>query len=366
MWRVFHPPCAIEIGVLLKLVTEFSKAIVCEDFLTLRKAMQAIDAGGLKAALIVDSEGKLCGLLTDGDVRRALLEGYSLVDSAHDVINRQPLCIPTPSMTLAKSLASDKGVDLIIYGVLGGEPNGIFVGDSDAINKELPPVLVMAGGKGTRLRPLTENKPKPLVEIAGVPVLHRILASLATNGFKTIYISLNYLGSQIEASIGDGKQFGLNVEYVSEESPLGTAGSISLITHLIGNQKLIVMNADLIVDLDFHNLVYEHEYSGNDLTIAVREIVTSIPFGVVKIKEGQVTSIEEKPSYSDLVSAGVYCIGKSARGLIGDLALDMPELINRTILAGLRVGAFPIHLDWIDIGTPSDLRRAERHLGESS
>jgi dTDP-glucose pyrophosphorylase len=348
----------------LRLISDITEAIVNEQALTLRGAMEAIDKSGLKAAIIVDDFGDFCGLLTDGDIRRALLRGLSLDDLAAPVINRNPICTPHASVSLAQPLAKEKEVDLIVHGSLGSKPKGIFVADSNLKNLTLPPVLIMAGGKGMRLRPLTENTPKPLIEVGGLPVIHRILSSLSLSGFSEVYISVNYLAEQIQTSIGDGRQFGLGVKYLTERVPMGTAGSIALLQGDVDFDSLIVMNADLILDLDFSALVQEHSLSGNDLTIVVRELVTNIPYGVIELDEGNVIGVKEKPTYSDLVSAGVYCIGPRIKTIVKDSPLDMPDLIRTAVDSGMVVGAFPIHLEWIDIGTHRELTRAKREMGD--
>jgi len=231
--------------------------------------------------------------------------------------------------------------------------------------KKMPPALLMAGGKGVRLRPLTYQTPKPLIEVAGTPVLHRVLNSLYKNGFEHVFLSVNYLAEKIEASIGDGSEFGLTVQYVREQEAMGTAGSISLVPDVQQFEDLLIMNADLIVDMDFHYFIKDHRESDNDLTVAVHEHVTQIPFGVVRMKDGLLTAVQEKPIYNDLVSAGIYCVSNRVTSQIANSPLDMPELINSSISRGQKVGAFSTHRSWIDIGNREDLSRASAFLGEN-
>jgi dTDP-glucose pyrophosphorylase len=325
--------------------------------------MQGIDKGGIKAVILLDGCGNISGLLTDGDVRRALLGGFSLDSSAHQFVNREPLCSPHDSISHARMIAKANSVSLVLYGTVGSKPMGVFLTDTSFTHGNLPPILIMAGGKGLRLRPLTDHIPKPLIEIAGVPVLHRILYSLADQGFTKVYISVNYLAEKIKTSIGKGEKFGLSIDYLLENNPLGTAGSIALLAKENLQSDLIVMNADLIVDLNFFDLFFEHSDSTNDLTIVVREIVTNVPYGVVQLEDGNVVGITEKPSYTDLISAGVYCVSQKTRELICSTPMDMPDLISNAISENLKVGAFPIHREWIDIGSPGDLDRANLTLG---
>ena len=352
--------------VRVRLRKELSKLIVNESGLTLRGAMEVIDCGGLQLALIVDSSGYLVAVLTDGDARRALLSGASLDDSALPFVNKNPVCCSQELPQAARSLAAQNGVNKVIHGKLGSPPLGVFVMDAIMDDSKLPPVLIMAGGQGLRLRPITESKPKPLIEIAGQPILHRILYSLNDSGFKSVYLSINYLGNQIRESVGDGSQFGLKVTYVLEEEPMGTAGSIGLVSKISPPETLLVMNADLVVDFDFAELVEEHERGKNEITVVVKENITNVPFGVIRIADNKVVGLDEKPSYTDLISAGVYCISANITSTISPSPLDMPDLINSTIASGKTVGAFPIHRRWIDIGSHADLKLAQETVEEVS
>jgi len=350
----------------LKLIKELKNLVVLEEFLTLRESMEVIDRGALQIAMVLDPDGNLVGILTDGDVRRALLLGSSLEDSASNVINRSPICIAENSQESTMSVATKYGLNQVILGKIGLPPVGIFVTSAGSKVLTMPPALVMAGGKGIRLRPVTKHTPKPLVEVAGTPVLHRVLKSLSESGFTKVFISVNYLADQIENSIGDGGDFGLEVEYVHEEEAMGTAGSIGLIPNFKKIEEILVMNADLVADIDFPGLVAEHKNAKNDFTVLVRENITQVPFGVIRMANGVVGGVQEKPSYSDLVSAGVYCISNSVTALISASPLDMPALINTAISNGRRVGAYPMHRSWIDIGSREDLDRANLLLsGES-
>jgi dTDP-glucose pyrophosphorylase len=349
----------------MRLRKDISKLIVNDTGLTLRGAMEVIDKGGLQIAIIVDSSGNLVAVLTDGDARRALLSGASLDAPALPYLNYKPVCCAEELPLVARGLASGAGVNKVIFGTLGSQPLGVFSLDGIMDELELPPVLVMAGGQGLRLRPITESKPKPLIEIAGKPILHRILHSLHESGFKNVYLSINYLGDQIKESVGDGSLFGLNVNYVIEQTPMGTAGSIGLISKIAPPETLLVMNADLVVDFDFADLVDEHERNENAITVVVKENITNVPFGVIRIVDGLVLGVDEKPSYTDLISAGVYCISGEITSSISAAPLDMPDLINSSIASGKRVGAFPIHRRWIDIGSHADLRLAQDTVEET-
>ena len=346
----------------MKLIKRLDKLVVCEDSLTFREAMEVIGRGSLQIAIIVDQDGNLTGILTDGDVRRALLLGASLGDLAYAAISREPTCVLDDSPDRARMAAARKELNHVILGSIGAPPLGVYVSEARSTDPEMPPVLLMAGGKGVRLRPLTLDTPKPLIEVAGIPILHRVLTALSNSSFTKVFVSVNYLGDQIEKSIGDGNEFGLEVEYVREQEPMGTAGSIGLLPDFATFQDLLVMNADLVAEIDFSGFLEEHRTSKNDFTVAVREHVTPVPFGVIRMNNGIVAGVQEKPNYSDLVSAGIYCVSSNLASLIPKGPLDMPDLINSAISNGRRVGAFPIHRSWIDIGSHGDLERANLML----
>ena len=348
----------------LELLISMDDFLVKEEGLTLRECLQVIDRGGVQLAIVVDNQGCLFGVLTDGDVRRALLSGASLDDGASPFINRKPVTLSGESSLMARQLCQQHDVKHVILGAIGHAPIGVYRYKSMSL--EMPPAFILAGGKGIRLRPLTLEKPKPLIEVGGRPILHRVLESLSEMGVEKVYLSVNYMGEKIEESISDGSQFGLNVEYVYEQEPMGTAGPLALLKDLNEIEELLVMNADLLSNADFRSLVAHHRKLGNHLTIAVREHLTFIPFGVVKVDHGVVSGIEEKPSYLDLVSAGIYCMSNPVFSLIPTSPSDMPDLINTAVAKGKNVGAFPIHQRWIDVGSHADLQRAQDIFQEDS
>jgi len=334
--------------------------LVKEEGLTLRECLQVIDRGAVQLAIVVDSHGDLVGVLTDGDVRRALLSGASMEDGASPFISRNPVTLSRESSLMARQLCERYDVKHVILGAIGASPVGLYRYKSKAI--EMPPAFILAGGKGIRLRPLTLEKPKPLIEVGGRPILHRVLESLSEMGVEKVYLSVNYMGEKIEESISDGSQFGLSVEYIHEQEPMGTAGPLALLRNLNDIEELLVMNADLLSNDNFRTLVHHHRKLGNHLTIAVREHLTSIPFGVVKVDNGVVSGIEEKPSYLDMVSAGIYCISRPVFSLIPPSPSDMPDLINAAVASGKHVGTFPLYQRWIDVGSHGDLQRAREEF----
>ena len=221
----------------------------------------------------------------------------------------------------------------------------------------------MAGGKGLRLRPLTEDTPKPLLLVGGKPILLHIIENLRDEGFSDIVIAVNYLAAQIQEFFADGSDFGVRIRYVKEEVPLGTAGALSLLEQPIV-APLVVMNGDLISAASVGKIVEFHVHENADITVGAKVIETTVPFGVLRTNGPVVQHIEEKPTRSDLVNAGVYVMSNAViEGLGSSRPIDMPDLIENNVVHR-KVLAFPLHEDWLDLGRPDDLRKARANTQE--
>jgi dTDP-glucose pyrophosphorylase len=340
----------------MQIISDIKNLCVNSSTASLKEVLSAIDVGGHQIALFLENDGTLIGVMTDGDVRRALLKGFALDSPAERFINRDPVCVGHKKIEFAERLARKAGVNAVVIGEKGQEPEGLFVAGRRSY--AMPPVFILAGGKGLRLRPATETVPKPLIPVGGKPILHRLLENLASQGFEKFYISVNYLAQKIKESLGTGDSFGIDIEYVSESVPLGTAGSLGLLENREKIENLLVLNADLLVDVDFTSLIRSHVVEGNAITIGVREHQSTIPFGVIEMESERVKSIVEKPTSFHLISAGIYCVSNGILTAIERNHLDMPNLIEKAIFEERKVGAFLIHRDWIDIGRPEDLERA--------
>jgi NDP-sugar pyrophosphorylase family protein len=219
-------------------------------------------------------------------------------------------------------------------------------------------VVLMAGGKGERLRPLTADCPKPMLAIGGKPMLEIILQQCVEAGFKHFYLSVNYLKQQIIDHFGDGSHWGVEVRYLEEHSPLGTGGALGLLPQ-IPEHPLLVMNGDVLTRVDFKQLMNFHQEHAAEATMCVREHVTQIPYGVVQLNGTNVAGLEEKPLLSHFVNAGIYVLNPSVLALLEPhKACDMPNLLKRTKERGGQVSAFPIHEYWLDIGHPETLQQA--------
>lgn len=347
----------------LRLLTDLTAFTANESGLTFRTAMSTIDAGAFGIALIVDPKGVLVGVISDGDVRRALLAGATLDDSAQQAICRNPICLDVDSSATAADLASSSGVDQIIWGRMGEAPRGIYVADHVSPRVVLPPVLLLAGGKGVRLRPVTLTTPKPLIDVGGVPIIERILTSLSESGFSQVYVSVNYMRDKVRDALNNLNHLNLDLRVLEENEPLGTAGPISVLPDFKSLDNLFVMNGDLLVDVDFDSMFQTHLGNLSGATVAVREHVTQLQFGSIEISQGVISGIQEKPILRNLIAAGIYVLNKQALALVDSGPMDMPNLLNNCISEGLRVDAYPLHKNWIDIGNPSDLAKARTLLG---
>lgn len=334
---------------------------------TVRDAIALIDKAAVKVAITLDPLGRLAGIVTDGDIRRALLEGIDLNCSVNRCANKTPAIVrDTTSRDEVRTIMQVHGHLHVPILDPNDRPIGLWlrVAFPRRAHQETP-VLLMAGGEGQRLRPETLATPKPLLLVGGKPILQRIIEGFRSYGFNTFIISINYLGHQIESHFGDGSNFDVDIEYIHEEEKLGTAGSLSLLPHR-NFDRILVSNGDLLTDANIAALVDSHVASGADATLCVREHRTQLPFGVVSFEGSLLTGLTEKPTISHFVNAGLYCLSRSAiTGLDKGAHLDMPDLFTRLHREGKICAVHPItDARWIDIGTPGELARARAAFGE--
>lgn len=324
-------------------------------------AIKAIDTGGIKIALIAGADGKLMGTVTDGDIRRGLLKGIGTQQPVSEVMNSNPRVIEAGSGSAA---AVEKMRRLSIQQLPVVDTEGRVVG-IELFDELVAPqssdtlVVLMAGGLGTRLRPLTETLPKPMIPVGGRPLLETIVRNFELQGFRRIYLSVNYKSEVIREHFGDGLKFGVSIDYLTEEKRMGTAGALSLLPDFpLG--PIIVMNGDLLTSVNFRHLVDFHKQQGARATMCVREYSFQVPYGVVQTDGSRLTQIVEKPVHSFFVNAGVYVIDPSALVLLPeDQPFDMPQLFDAITARGDVASVFPIHEYWLDIGRFDDLERAQ-------
>jgi len=331
---------------------------------SLLDTIAAISKGTKQIALVIDDAGVLLGTVTDGDIRRGLLRGLDMKALVTEVMNPNPT---TANLGDDAQTVMVEQLSRMIHSVpvidAAGKVVGLFT-DADLVTPDeiSTPVVLMAGGKGVRLYPLTKDVPKPMLKIGDMPIIEIILRKLKAQGFKNVYISVNYLGNVIEDHIKDGAWLGLNVTYLRESQPLGTAGALGQLDGVLA-EPFIVMNSDLLTNCDFRQVIRFHKKTGAKGTLGVREYSFQIPYGVVNISGTEVESISEKPLHRSMVSAGIYALDPWALSLIpADEYCDMPTLLDKIKAAGEKVSAFPIHESWLDIGRHDDLNDARNNV----
>ncbi len=334
---------------------------------TARDAMTAIDGNRGGIALVVDYAGRLVGTVTDGDIRRAMLADLSLETPVATILERQrelheprpmPLTAPigTPPAELVALMRSYDVRQIPLVDEDGRVQDLALL--HELVDVEGPPLraVVMAGGFGTRLAPLTEDTPKPMLPVGDRPLLERIIEQLREAGIRHVNLTTHYRADVIAAHFGDGREHGVEIEYVPEERPLGTAGALGLVD---ADGPILVMNGDILTRLDFRAMHRFHDEHGAEMTVAVRPYEARVPYGLVELEDGRVTGISEKPLVRGFANAGIYLIGPGVRDLVepGE-RLDMPQLIDRLVEAGRRVVGFPLREYWLDVGRLDDYERA--------
>ncbi|MGV8884419.1 MAG: nucleotidyltransferase family protein [Microbacteriaceae bacterium] len=327
---------------------------------TVRDVIGAIDANGRQIALVVDADTRLRGVVTDGDIRRGILRGVSLDAPVSEIMNATPrTASSTDDSDDILAMMNEHGIRHVPVIDARGVVTELITGDDLAHARSVTtPVVLMAGGRGQRLYPLTKDVPKPMLPIGDVPLLEIILRNLASQGFVNVYISVNYLAEVIENHVGDGSALGLNVTYVHEDKPLGTAGALAQLNGVI-TEPFVVMNSDLLTHVNLRRLLNFHVKQGAQGTVGVREHVFEIPYGVVNLDGTLVESMVEKPLHRSLVNAGIYALEPAALALLPeDDYCDMPTLLSLIMQEGQTVSAFPIHEQWLDVGRPEDLNQA--------
>ena len=331
---------------------------------TLKEVVQVIQNGAKQIALITDEDLKLVGLVTDGDVRRGILNGAN-GDTLAEVFMQKSFESISDQETTERAfqlMRDHKRQHLPVLDAQGRIVDVIWL--SDFIQDHVAvPAVVMAGGFGKRLHPLTLETPKPMLPIAGKPLIERTIEQLRSSGIQQVSITTHYKGEQIKNHFQNGENFGVDINYIEEESPLGTAGSLAkMCSH---GKPYLVINGDIITGINYRSLIDYHRQHHADLTIVVRQFDVKVPYGVVQAEGVDVVRIVEKPVYNFFVNGGIYLIGQEAHALIheGD-HLDMPDLVSRCIANGKKVVSYPMTEYWIDIGNPQDYETAQRVMEE--
>lgn len=333
------------------------------------QVIRNLDDIGIRIVLIVDEHGELLGTISDGDIRRGLLKGLTLESPISSVLHRNPLVVPADmSRDLVMQLMVANKVQQIPVVDEKRRVIGLYLWDEINAARDRPnSMVIMAGGMGTRLRPHTNNCPKPLLPVAGKPMLEHIIERAKLEGFTHFVLAIHYLGHMIEDYFGNGQRLGVKIDYLRENAPLGTAGALSLLSSR-PDAPFVVTNGDVLTDIHYGELLDFHSRYEAVATMAVRFHEWQHPFGVVQLSGVDIVGFEEKPIARSHINAGVYVLSPEALEVLTEgERCDMPGLFARLQELGRRTVAYPMHEPWLDVGRPADLQRANdaAHAGET-
>lgn len=338
---------------------DLSRFVVRPDQ-TVREAMQVISDNWRELALVADASMRVLGVITDGDIRRGLLSSVTMESPASSVMTRQYVAVQ-PNVDRAGVLDLMKARSIRQVPVLDAERRLVGIHFLEALigTTEKPnAAVIMAGGEGRRLRPFTDARPKPMMEVAGRPILERIVLHLVGYGIKRIFLSVNYLAHAIRDHFGDGERFGCAIEYLHEDEPLGSGGALSLLPPGIAH-PLLVMNGDLVSQFDVARMLEQHGRDRAEATIAARHHQVDIPFGVLDVDGGHLVQLTEKPSAHYLINAGIYVLEPRLLAAIPrNRFYPMTDLFECLLKQGKRVSVYRLEEDWIDVGRREDWSRA--------
>lgn len=331
---------------------------------SVRGTLFKLDQLGSDAILfIVDESKKLIGSLTDGDLRRGFIKGLGFEDSILEFIQANPKFIYDDEFD-QKKLEEFKNRDFKIIPILNKDQQIVDILNFRNRTTLLPvDAVLMAGGEGKRLRPLTENTPKPLLKVGDKPIIEYNIDRLARVGIQNIHISINYLGEQLEAYFGDGSAKNLKIEYIKEEKPLGTIGSVLLVDEF-EHDEIIIMNSDLLTNIDFADFYKTFKESGADMAVAATTYHVEVPYAVLETDEAQqVKSLKEKPRYTYFSNAGIYLLKKKLLEMIpNDKFYDITDLMDKVLEMDYKLITYPINGYWLDIGKHEDFKKAQEDI----
>lgn len=330
---------------------------------SLESLLAKLKVAKAETLIVTNSKRIVLGTVTYGDILNFTLNKGRIPDKAGEVVNREP-----QTLTVLNGLIPDvpkvpQSVRLIpLVTQEGLLTSALIRSDIQTLQHDDWKVLVVAGGRGERLRPLTDKIPKPLIPVGGIPISERLVSQLSNLGFSNFTFSVGYLGEQIADHFGDGRRWGCDIDYIFETEPRGTAGALAYLAS--ETNYVLMLNADILTQVDFGGLVVSHVESRASLTVVTREIEVRSEFGVVDVdSEGNVLSIREKPSSKNLINAGIYAISLAdVRGELSTDPLQANELINRLMASNYSVRSFPASEFWLDLGRPSDLEKANKAL----
>ncbi|MGC6567821.1 MAG: nucleotidyltransferase family protein [Akkermansiaceae bacterium] len=325
--------------------------------------MRAIDRGALQLAVVEDQRRKVIGIITDGDIRRGLIKGMSLDDPLVPVVNQDffSVSLSTPRADVLDSMLAREFEQVPVLDDEGKLVGIHLLTDFLSVKQRSNAAVVMAGGKGTRLGELTRALPKPMIKVAGRPILERIIHQLVGSGISNIFLSVNYLSEVIEKHFGDGRRFGCEISYLRETEPMGSGGALSLLPDSL-EDPILVMNGDLISQFDIDAFLKTHDEKQAAITVGVQEYRHSVPFGCVKTRDGCIEELEEKPTLVRTINTGIYAISPSYFRQVPCEFFPMTQLLESALAKGDTVASHRVD-EWIDVGEPRQLAEAR---GEDS
>ena len=311
--------------------------------------------------MVLNADQSLYGTVTDGDIRRGILRGLSVDDSVEEIVNTSPVTASSDSTDEAiQRLMTDKDHRYIPVVDCNGLVERIASLNNYLISSPKENlVFLMAGGFGKRLRPFTDEIPKPLLNVGNKPMLENILETFIRHGFSNFVISLHYKAKMIRDHFGDGSKWNVKIQYTEEKKPLGTAGAVGLLPEL-PTEPVIIMNGDILTKVNFESLLEFHKLHKSNATMCIREHQLKVPYGTVEVDSNKVTKLVEKPNFSFFANAGIYILNPAVVSLIEKgLTKDMPDLLNQLLADGKKVTAFPIHEYWMDMGSKNEFEQAQ-------
>ena len=339
------------------------KKVILKPSNTMSNALEVLETEGLGIIMVADNYNKLLGTVTDGDIRRALMQQKDANTLLEDIMRKNPFTVSVEHSReqVILIMKQERILQLPVIDEHGVIVDLEIITNTLEVEKRENIVFLMAGGFGTRLKPLTDNTPKPLLMIGDKPILEIILDQFIEFGFNNFIISTHYKALMLHEYFGDGSKWDINIEYVYEESPIGTAGALGLLQKNITNLPILVMNGDLLTKVDFESFLNFHNTSAGIASICVREYDMQVPYGVVNSSNHKLTNIVEKPINKYFVNAGIYIINPSLlESLDGKTYLDMPDLLQQQVNKKFEVNVFPLHEYWLDIGHLENLQQAQR------
>ena len=335
----------------------YSKYLINSES-TMKNAIKKLNFLVPKFCLVVNDNRSFLGVLTDGDIRRGLLKNYTINDKIINIINRKTIITKTKlSRSKINHILKNKEINCLPLINNSKKILDVYISNEYETKNYLDyKMLIMAGGKGVRLRPLTKNTPKPLLIVNGKPIIEHIILSAKKQGINKFIISIHYLGHKIKKYLGNGKKLGVNIKYINEKMPLGTAGSLYLLKKF--NKPLIVSNADIISNIDFQELINYHKKLKSIITVTAINISEKNQYGKIIFKKNKLLKIEEKKENKNLINAGIYVLSPKIKTfLIKKEYKDMTDLISKVVKSSNKVHIFPIFESWLDYGLKKNIKR---------